>query len=49
MVNMVSEEDQAREFEPYEGQIARKSKIVQDEDVIVVLKRRRPQCYDRQQ
>jgi len=47
MVDVVSEEDQAKEFEPYEAEIARKSEIVQGEDVGVVLKRRRPQCYDR--
>jgi len=49
MVDVVSEEDQAKEFEPYEAEIARKSESVQDEDVRVVLKRRRPQCYDRQE
>jgi len=49
MVDMVSKEDQAKEFEPYEAEIARKSEIMQGEDVGAVLKRRRPQCYDRQQ
>jgi hypothetical protein len=33
MVDVVSEEDQAKEFEPYEAEIARKSEIVQGEDV----------------
>jgi hypothetical protein len=47
MVIVVSEEDQAKEFVPYEAEIIRESELVQDEDVRVVLKRRRPQCYDR--
>jgi hypothetical protein len=34
---------------PYEAKIAKESELMQDEDVRVVLKRRRPQCYDRQQ
>ncbi len=34
---------------PYEAEIARESELVQDEYVRVVLKRRRAQCYDRQQ
>jgi hypothetical protein len=49
MVDVVSEEDQTKEFEPYEAEVARRSEIVQGEGVGVMLKRRRPQCYDRQQ
>ncbi len=49
MVDVVSEEDQTKESEPYEAEIARKSEIVQGEGVGVMLKRRKPQCYDRQQ
>jgi len=48
MVDIVSEEDQAKEFVPCEAKTAKGSELVQDEDVRVVLKRRRPQCYDRQ-
>jgi len=48
MVDVVSEEDRVKELEPYEVEIARESELVQDKDVRVVLKRRRPQCYDRQ-
>jgi hypothetical protein len=49
MVDVVSKEDQAKEFEPYEVEIARKSEIVLGEDVGAMLKKRRPQCYDKQQ
>jgi hypothetical protein len=49
MVDVVSEEDQAKELVPYGVEIIRGSELVQDKDVRVVLKRRRPQCYDRQQ
>jgi len=49
MVDVVSEEDKAKEVVPYEAETARGSELVQDEDLRVVLKRRRPQCYDRQQ
>ncbi len=48
MVDVVSEEDQAKEFVPCEAKTAKGNELVQDEDVRVVLKRRRPQCYDRQ-
>jgi hypothetical protein len=49
MVDVVSEEDQTKESESYEAEVARRSEIVQGEGVGVMLKRRRPQCYDRQQ
>jgi hypothetical protein len=49
MVDVVSEEDQTKESEPYEAEVARKSEIVQNEGVGVMLKRKRPQCYDKQQ
>jgi hypothetical protein len=49
MVDLVSEEDKAKELVPYEAETTRGSELVQDEDVKVVLKRRTPQCYDRQQ
>jgi len=49
MVDVVSKEDQAKEFEPYEVEIARKNEIVLGEDVGAMLKKRRPQCYDKQQ
>jgi hypothetical protein len=42
MVDVVSEEDQAKELVPYGAETVRGSELVQDEDVRVVLKRRRP-------
>jgi len=48
-VNIVSEEDQPKELVPYEVEIAKESELMQDADVRVVLKRRRPQYYVRQQ
>jgi len=47
MVDVISKEDQAKELEPHEAEIARESEPMQDENVRVVLKRRKPQCYDR--
>jgi len=47
MVDIVSEEDQPKELVPYEAEIAKESELMQDDDVRVVLKRRRPQYYDR--
>jgi len=49
MVDIVSEEDQPKELVPYEAEIAKESELIQDDDVKVVLKRRGPQYYDRQQ
>jgi hypothetical protein len=49
MVDVVLKEDQTKESESYEVEVARNSEIVQGEGVGVMLKSRRPQCYDRQQ
>ncbi len=54
MVDVVSEEDQPKEFVPCEAEVAKGGELVQDDDVGVVLKRmvlkrKRPQYYDRQQ
>jgi hypothetical protein len=49
MVAIVSEEGQAKELEPHEAEITRESELMQDENVRVALKRRRPQCYDKRQ
>jgi len=49
MVDIISKEDQAKELEPHEAKIVRESELMQDENVRVALKRRRPQCYDRQE
>jgi len=48
MVDIVSEEDQPKELIPYEAEIAKESEHMQDDDVRVVLKRRRPHYYDKQ-
>ncbi len=47
MVDVVLEEDQTKESEPYETEVARKSEIVQGEGVEVMLKRRRPLHFDK--
>ncbi len=44
MVDVMSEEDQAKELVPYEAEMAKESELMQDEDVKVVLKRRRPRA-----
>jgi hypothetical protein len=49
MVEIVSEEGQDKELEPHEAKITRESELMQDENVRVAMKRRRPQCYDRRQ
>ncbi len=42
MVNVVSEEDQPKELVPYEAEVAKGGELMQDNNVGVVLKRRRP-------
>jgi hypothetical protein len=49
MVDVVLGKDQPKELVPYEVEIAKESELMQDDDVRVVLKRRRPQYYDKQQ
>jgi hypothetical protein len=49
VVDVVSEEDQPKELVPYEVEIAKGGELMQDDNVRVVLKRRRPQYYDKQQ
>ncbi len=42
MVNVVSKEDRPKELVPYEVEIAKGGELMQDNNVGVVLKRRRP-------
>jgi hypothetical protein len=49
VVDVVSKEDQPKELVPCEAEIARGGELMQDDDVRVVLKKRRPQYYDKQQ
>ncbi len=49
VVDIVSEEDQPKELVPCEAEVAKGGELVQDDDVGMVLKRKRPQYYDRQQ
>ncbi len=49
VVDVISEEEQPKELGPCEFEITRGVELVQDDDVGVVLKRKRPQYYDRQQ
>jgi len=49
VVDVVLEEDQPKELVPCEAEVAKGGELVQDDDVGVVLKRRRPQYYDKQQ
>jgi hypothetical protein len=49
MVEIVSKEGQAKELEPHEAKITRENELMQDKNVRVALKRRRPQCYDKRQ
>ncbi len=48
VVDVISEEEQPKELGPYEAEITRGVELVQDDDVGVVLKRKRPQYYDKQ-
>jgi hypothetical protein len=48
MVDVVLEEEQPKELGPCEAKITRGGELVQDDDVGVVLKRKRPQYYDMQ-
>ncbi len=49
MVDVVLEEDQPKEPVPYEVRITRGGELMQDNDVRVVMKRRGPQYYNKQQ
>jgi len=49
VVDVVLEEDQLEELVPCEAKVAKGGELVQDDDVGVVLKRKRPQYYDWQQ
>jgi len=49
VVDVVSEEDQPKELVPYEAKNTKGGEILQDDDVRVMLKRRRPHYYDKQQ
>jgi len=49
VVDVISEEEQPKELGPCEAEITKAGELVQDDDVGVVLKRKRPQYYDRQQ
>jgi hypothetical protein len=49
VVDVVSNEDQPEELVPCEAEVAKRGEFVQDDDVGMVLKRKRPQYYDRQQ
>jgi len=49
VVDVVSEEDQPKELVPCEAKVAKGGELMQDDNVGVVLKRRRPQYYDKQQ
>ncbi len=49
MVDVVSEENQPKELVLDEARITRGGDLMQDNDVRVVMKRRVPQYYDKQQ
>jgi hypothetical protein len=49
MVDVVSEEDQPKELVPHEAEDTKGGEILQDNDVSLPLKRRRPHYYDKQQ
>jgi len=49
VVDVVLKEDHPKELVPYEVEIAKGGELMQDDNVEVVLKRRRPQYYDKQQ
>jgi hypothetical protein len=49
VVDVVLEEDQPKEPVPYEVRITRGGELMQDNDVRVVMKRRGPQYYNKQQ
>jgi hypothetical protein len=48
MVDIVSEEDQPKEFVPHEAEDSKGGEILQDNDVKLVLKRKKPHYYDKQ-
>jgi hypothetical protein len=47
MVDVVLEEDQPKELVPHEVEDIKGGEILQDNDVRLVLKRRRPHYYDK--
>jgi hypothetical protein len=49
VVNVVSEEDQPKELVPYEAENTKGGDFMQDDDVRVMLKRRKPHYYDKRQ
>jgi hypothetical protein len=49
VIDVISEEEEPKELGPCEAKITRGGELVQDDDVGMVLKRKRPQYYDRQQ
>jgi len=49
LVDVILEENHPKELVPYEAEIAMGGELMQDDNVGVVLKRRRPQYYDKQQ
>jgi hypothetical protein len=49
MVDVVLEEDQPKDLVPHEAKDTKGGEILQDNDVKLVLKRRRPHYYDKQQ
>ncbi len=49
MVDIVLEADQPKELVPYEAEVVKGGELMQDDNVGVVLKRRRPQYYDKEQ
>jgi hypothetical protein len=48
MVDVVSEEDQPKELVPHEAKDTKGVQTLQDNDVRLALKRRRPHYYDKQ-
>ncbi len=49
VVDVVSDGDQPMELVPDEARITRGGELMQDNDVRVMMKRRVPQSYDKQQ
>jgi hypothetical protein len=49
MVDVVLEEDQPKELVPHEAKVTKGSEILQDNNVRLVLKRKKPHYYDKHQ
>jgi hypothetical protein len=49
MVDVILEEDQLKELVPHEVEVAKGGEILQDNNVRLVLKRKKPHYYDKQQ